>query len=207
MKINGIITAGITPMTSDGNALADPGTFEKYYQFLLDRRINGLFVCGTTGEGMLMPLSDRKAVAERAVSIVAKQVPVLVHVGCNSTAESVELTKHARSIHADGVGVITPYFFSYDKLAMFRHFQAVANAASDLPVFLYYLPSMAHNDIPPQLISEIRSVCPNVIGLKRLILTRFAFRNIATLAGKDLHCLVEIIRSHSQHWRWEQMDA
>lgn len=166
MKINGIITAGITPMTPDGSALADLATFEKYYRFLLERQINGLFVCGTTGEGMLLPLSERKTIAERAVSLVARQVPVLVHVGCNSTAESIELTEHAQSINADGVGVITPYFYTYDYLAMFRHFQAVANAAPDLPVFLYYLPSMAHNEILPQLIAELRAVCPNVIGLK-----------------------------------------
>jgi dihydrodipicolinate synthase/N-acetylneuraminate lyase len=166
MKLTGIITAALTPLTQDGEALAEMGIFEKYYRFLLDRRINGLFVCGTTGEGMVLTLPERKAVAERAVRIVAGEVPVLVHVGCNSTVESIEMARHAAAAGASGAAVITPYFYSYDQPAIGRHFRAIANAVPDLPIFLYYLPSYTHNDLSPSLVAELRAECPNITGLK-----------------------------------------
>jgi len=166
MKLNGIITAALTPLSSDGEALADTGVFEKYYRFLLDRKINGLFVCGTTGEGMVLTLAERKKVAERAVRIVSNEVPLLVHVGCNSTAESIELVRHAAYIHAQGAAVVTPYFYTYDRTAIAAHYRAIANAVPDLPIFMYYLPSYTHNDLPPSLVAELCADCPNITGLK-----------------------------------------
>lgn len=166
MTLRGIITAALTPLSQEGDSLAKVEIFEKYYRFLLDRRINGLFVCGTTGEGMVLTLQERKTVAERAIHMVAGEVPVLVHVGCNSTAESIELARHAAKAGANGAAVVTPYFYTYDRLAIGRHFQAIANAVPDLPVFLYYLPSYTHNDIPPSLVGELVKACPNIIGLK-----------------------------------------
>lgn len=166
MTLSGIITAALTPLSQEGDSLAKVEIFEKYYRFLLDRRINGLFVCGTTGEGMVLTLQERKTVAERAIHMVAGEVPVLVHVGCNSTAESIELARHAAKAGANGAAVVTPYFYTYDRLAIGRHFQAIANAVPDLPVFLYYLPSYTHNDIPPSLVGELVKACPNITGLK-----------------------------------------
>jgi 4-hydroxy-tetrahydrodipicolinate synthase len=166
MKLNGIITAALTPLSSDGGELANTVVFEKYYRFLLERKINGLFVCGTTGEGMVLTLAERKKVAERAVSIVSNEVPLLVHVGCNSTAESIELVRHTASIHAQGAAVVTPYFYSYDRTAIAAHYRAIANAVPDLPIFLYYLPSYTHNDLSPSLVVELCTECPNIIGLK-----------------------------------------
>jgi dihydrodipicolinate synthase/N-acetylneuraminate lyase len=185
LKLSGIITAAITPMSPNGGELADKSKFEQYYHFLLERKVNGIFVCGTTGEGMLLPLSERKQIAERAVAIVSGEIPVLVHVGCNSTNESIELARHAQSIHADAVGVITPYFYSYDPIAMASHFKAVANAVPDLPVFLYYLPSMAHNDIPPQLVAEICSACSNVVGIKHSDSDQVRLQEYRQAGGKD----------------------
>lgn len=166
MKLSGIITAAITPLSADGKELAEQRVFARYYRFLLERKIDGLFVCGTTGEGMLLSQAERKRVAELARDCLAGEIPLLVHVGSNSTADSIELARHAAAIHAAGIGVITPYFYTYDALALAGHFSAIANAVPDLPVFLYFLPSMAHNDLSPQLVAELRRACPNIIGLK-----------------------------------------
>lgn len=185
MKISGIITAAVTPLSADGHALAKRESFERYYRFLLDRKINGLFVCGTTGEGMLLTLDERRAVAELAVDVVAGEIPVLVHVGCNSTAESVELARHAASIRADAIGAITPYFYTYDPLAQAQHFKAIANAVPGLPVFLYYLPSYAHNDLSPDLLAELRRACPNIIGLKHSDADQVRLQEYRQAGGKD----------------------
>ncbi len=189
MKRSGIITAAVTPLSKDGSALADRAVFARYYRFLMDRQINGLFVCGTTGEGMVLTLPERKAVAEMAVSIVAGEIPVLVHAGCSSTAETIELARHAAASGVDGVGVITPYFYTYDAQALAEHFRAVANAVPDLPVFLYYLPSFAHNDLPPELVARLSRDCPNIQGLKHSDSDQIRLQEYRQAVGEDFTLL------------------
>jgi dihydrodipicolinate synthase/N-acetylneuraminate lyase len=193
MLLSGIITAALTPLSNDGDSLAENSNFEDYFEFLLERKINGIFVCGTTGEGPILSLSERKHVAETAVSIVANQVPVIVHAGCNSTIETIELAKHAKSINADGIAVISPYFYSYDVLANFDHFRRIADSVPDLPVYLYHLPSFTHNDITPALVHRLLEACPNIVGIKhsdgdqaRLLKYRqFAGEDFCILSGDD----------------------
>jgi dihydrodipicolinate synthase/N-acetylneuraminate lyase len=185
MNLSGIITAALTPFSKDGEVLAENKIFERYYKFLLEQKINGLLICGTTGEGPLMSLQERKYVAELAVSTVANQIPVIIHAGCNSTIETIELARHAKDIRADGIAVVSPYFYTYDSLALFDHFRRVADSVPNLPVFLYHLPSFAHNDIMPELISSLRITCSNIVGIKHSDDDQIRLQKYRQVAGED----------------------
>jgi len=185
MILSGIITAALTPLSSDGEHLAGKKIFERYYKFLLERGINALLICGTTGEGPILSIGERKRAAELAVCTVANQVPVIIHVGCNSTIETVELARHAERIKADGIAVVSPYFYSYDSLAQFNHFRRVAGSVPGLPVYLYYLPSFTHNDISPALIPRLFEDCPNIVGIKHSDNDRIRLQEYRRVAGKN----------------------
>ena len=73
--------------------------------------MNCLLPAGTTGEGMLLSLDERKQLAQIVVEQTAGRIDIMVHTGCITTADTIELTLHARSLGADGVSVITPYFY------------------------------------------------------------------------------------------------
>ena len=166
MNLSGIIVAPITAMSDDGQSLASDVIFHTYYQFLIERGVNGMLVGGTTGEGMLLSLDERKTLAEKTVRIVNHAVPVLIHVGANSTADAVQLAKHAAMIKADGIAVVSPSFYSYDQPALATHFTAVAKTVPDLPMYLYNLPSFVHNELLADLVVELQHTCPNIVGVK-----------------------------------------
>jgi 4-hydroxy-tetrahydrodipicolinate synthase len=166
MELAGVVVATITPMNDDGSHLAAEDVFASYFGFLVERGVHGLFVCGTTGEGALLSMDERRRVAELAVRYAARRVPVVVHVGAMATAEAVALARHAAAIGADAVAVVTPSFYPMDGEAIFQHFRAVASAVPEVPVYLYNIPSFARNEIPPAILGRLRETCPNVAGMK-----------------------------------------
>jgi dihydrodipicolinate synthase/N-acetylneuraminate lyase len=123
-------------------------------------------VGGTTGEGMLLSVDERKALCEAIVEHVAGRAPVIAHTGCISTADTVDLTRHAQLAGATAASIIVPYFFTFDDDALFGHFVTVADAAPDFPLFLYAFPGNAKNDISPALLKRLLQTAPNIVGIK-----------------------------------------
>lgn len=163
LALKGIIPAVLTPFVDDE---VDHKALARYVDWLIGHGVHGLFPVGTNGEGIVLSTTERQAVAQTVVTAAGGRVPVLVHTGAASTRETVELTVHARSIGADGVGVVAPYYFPHDDRCLEAHFAAVAQAVSDFPVFVYNIPGNAKNDIAPKLLAAIAKRCPNVVGIK-----------------------------------------
>jgi 4-hydroxy-tetrahydrodipicolinate synthase len=184
MAIHGVIPAMLTPF--DANGKVDEAALRQYVEFLLARGVHGLFPCGTNGEGLLLSLEERKRVATIVVEQVDGRVPVIVHTGAINTEQTIELTKHAKSIGADAVGVVAPYYFPHDDLCLEQHFLAVANSVPDLPVYLYNIPGNAKNSISPKLASRLHKQCPNIAGIKD--------------SSKDLNRLEEFIAANDENF-------
>jgi dihydrodipicolinate synthase/N-acetylneuraminate lyase len=85
--------------------------------------VRGLFVGGTTGEGIMLALRERMSLHESAVMAAAGRVPVLLHVGANTTAEATALARHAASLQADAIVVITPTFYALPDDALQAYFR------------------------------------------------------------------------------------
>jgi dihydrodipicolinate synthase/N-acetylneuraminate lyase len=185
LKLKGIITAAVTPLSSDGAELAQESVFSAYYGFLIKRGMNGLLIGGTTGEAPLLTLAERKTISERAVGIISHTIPVIIHAGCISTAETVELARHAAAIGAEGIAVLTPYFFHYNPVAMEKHYRTVAEAVPSLPVYLYYLPEFTHNDISAELLHKLLTTCPNIMGIKHSDADMVHLQEYRRVAGWD----------------------
>jgi 4-hydroxy-tetrahydrodipicolinate synthase len=89
----------------------------------------------------------------------------LIGVGAVGTRETVELARHAEGVGADGLLVVSPYYWKVGEEALFKHFVTVAESV-DTPVLIYNLPVLTGIELSPSLISRVASECPNVIGLK-----------------------------------------
>lgn len=164
-KLYGVITAMTTPFTSTGEV--DKEALEQQVEFLISKGVNCLYPTGTTGEMYLMSVDERKLVAETVVKKAAGRVTVYIHVGAMSQEDTIILAKHAEEIGADGIGVVTPSYFTVDERAMVEYYRTVASAVSkDFPVYVYVIPQLAHNDITPETMEIICNECTNVIGVK-----------------------------------------
>lgn len=132
----GSLVALVTPF-SDGQV--DYETLDELVEFHLTSGTDGIVPVGTTGESPTLSYEEHKAVIERVISIVDRQVPVIAGTGSNSTAEAIELTEHARKCGADGSLQVCPYYNKPTQEGFYQHFKAIAEEV-DLPLVLYNIP-------------------------------------------------------------------
>ncbi len=137
----GIIPPMMTAFTKDGEVY-EKGTRE-IVDFIVPH-VQGLYPVGSYGCGPMMSISERKRTAEIILDHVRGRVPVIVHVGCADTKNTVDLAKHAESIGAAAVGAVTPYYNEYDQECIYVHFKTLLDSVG-IPVFLYNNPRLSGN--------------------------------------------------------------
>lgn len=160
-EAHGIVPAIVTPV--DGKNRFAPLPFERLMKRLYEAGVHGLYVCGQTGEGLQQPPEQRQEVAEMAVRFSPPEKSVIVHVGAASTDETVRLARHASGIGAAAISSLPPLgSYSFEEIRSF--YQALA-AASEVPLLIYYFPSLAPSI---RTLDQILELCriPNVAGLK-----------------------------------------
>jgi dihydrodipicolinate synthase/N-acetylneuraminate lyase len=156
------IAAALTPLRDGGREL-DDDAFMPYLDFLSDAGIEGVLLLGTTGEGILLSLSERKRAIANAVS---GPLPVLAHCGAQTTADTVALAAAAAEAGTEGVAVIAPPYFQFDDDALLAHFAAAARACAPLPFYVYELEKASGYAIPVSVVERLRSTVDNVAGMK-----------------------------------------
>jgi 4-hydroxy-tetrahydrodipicolinate synthase len=155
----------ITPL--DANDQVNESAIKQLTNFLIEKGVDCLYPLGTTGEMYRLSASERKRVAEIVVNEANGRVPVFIHIGAMGMDETIELSKHACNIGADGIGAVTPSYFSVNDREMEEYYVAIAKAVpKDYPVYLYNIPQCSGNDLKPAVIRNIIDRCPNVIGIK-----------------------------------------
>lgn len=163
--INGVIVPLLTPF--DGQGKIDQTATANLVSFLIERGVAGLFPAGTTGEGPLLSIDERRLLAETVVKATNRRVRVIIHTGAVTTAETIALTQHAQAIGADAVAVIPPYYFHYSDESLYHHFCAIARSAPDFPIYLYNNPAVGNsNRLSFSLILRLLETCPNIVGMK-----------------------------------------
>ena len=144
--IQGLIAATYTPLNSDGSINLD--IIEGYVDQLLDSGVTGLFVCGTTGEGMSLTSAERKALSTQFVKAAAGRCPVIVHVGHNSLCEAAELAEHAQAIGATATSATCPSYFTVDTAQdLVDCMHQVASSAADIPFYYYHIPPLTRSTV------------------------------------------------------------
>ncbi|MDQ2674589.1 MAG: dihydrodipicolinate synthase family protein [Chloroflexota bacterium] len=158
-----LIVAAVTPLSEDGAAL-DLACVPAYVDFLESHGADGVFACGTTGEGVLLSLDERRRTAEAYRG--ALRGKLIVHAGAQTTADTTALASHAREIGADAVAVIPPPYFPLDDDALTGHFVAAARAAAPLPFFCYAFAPKSGYPLPVDVVRRIGASVDNLAGLK-----------------------------------------
>ena len=162
---NGVLPAMATPLAVDGYRV-NTAVLPELVQFLLDAGVKGLFVGGTTGEGILLDVEERMRLHEATIAAAAGRAPVIVHVGANRTDVAVTLARHARDVGADAIAAVTPYFYGVGDDGLVSYYQAITTAVPDMPVLLYDIPHLAMNGISPEALVRLGRELPTLAGIK-----------------------------------------
>ena len=168
----------------------DYAALARLVEFHVARNSDGLVACGTSGEAATLSDYERRSVIERVVAVSAKRLPVIAGTGTNNTAQSVEFTRFAEQIGADGTLAVTPYYNRPTPKGLRAHFGALAEA-SRLPLVLYNVPARTGCDLKTPTVVELRREHANVVAIKEASGSMGRARelrnacDIALIAGED----------------------
>jgi len=181
-EFKGLWPAMFTPVDSKGDPAMDQ--LEKLVALLISQGMDGLYILGSTGQGVLFTEDQRKKVAAAVTEMAAGKVPVIVQVGSLTTEESVRLAKHAAQCGADGVSSVGPIYFAASANMALEHYRAIASA-TDLPFFPYQL---GDSSIPAETIGFVKRVLelPNIAGMKLTTNHLLQISSIHNYAGDRL---------------------
>jgi len=184
----GSIPALITPF-KDG--AFDEDAFRSLIDWHVEQGTNGLVPCGTTGESPTLDHAEHRRVVEVCIDAAAGRIPVIAGTGSNSTAEAIDLTRHAKQAGADAALVVTPYYNKPTQEGLYQHFKAVQDA-TDIPILVYNVPPRSAVDMTVETMGRLARL-PNIVGVKdatqdltRPIMTRLAIGpDFCQLSGED----------------------
>lgn len=162
MKIQGIITAMVTPFDAEQNINA--AATKQLVEKLISKGVGGIFILGTNGEFHVLNDDEKVEFAKIVIEAVAHRVPVYVGTGGNSTKQVVELSKRMEAIGADALSVITPFLVPIKQSELVAHYKRIA-ASVKLPIVLYNIPKNTGVNIEPESVRELAAV-GNIVGIK-----------------------------------------
>lgn len=157
----GAATALVTPFKEgkvDFNALG------KLIEFQIEQGIDGLVICGTTGEASTLNNEEHIKTVKYAVKKTAGRVPVIAGSGSNDTRQAIEMSKALEDLGVEGLLLVTPYYNKCTQKGLINHYTAIADSIN-IPSLLYSVPGRTGVNISPFAVSQLCSH-PNIAGIK-----------------------------------------
>lgn len=142
----------------------DTGKIKELVKIYKSLGVKGVYACGSTGEGFLLSTQERKQVAQAVCEAAGDDFTVIVHIGCASTKESIELARHAESVGANAVSAVPSVYYHLPPESVKLHWQSIINS-TDLPFIIYNIPQLTGFNLSPQLLKEMAEN-EKVIGVK-----------------------------------------
>ena len=158
----GSLVAMVTPFR---NGNVDEAKVRELVEFHVKHGTDALVPCGTTGESPTLSHDEHKRVVELVVEATAGRIAVVAGTGSNSTAEAIDLTRHAERAGARGALVVNPYYNKPTQEGLYRHFRAVAESAA-LPILVYNIQSRTAVNVETDTLARLVRDCKNVVGVK-----------------------------------------
>lgn len=183
----GCATAIATPMNADGSINYEE--FGRLIDFQIENGIDGLVICGTTGESATMTDEEHREVIRFGIERVNHRVPVIAGAGSNDTAYAVELSKEAERMGANALLQVTPYYNKASQRGLVKHFTTIADAVN-IPIMLYNVPSRTGCNIGVDAYIEL-SKHQNITAVKEAsgnmstVMALSAYTDLDIYSGND----------------------
>ena len=189
LDLRGLVAATFTPFKPD--ASLDLARIGPMVDFLISQNIAGLYVLGSTGEGLSLTMQERCQVAETFVRAAAGRVPVIVQVGCESLMTAKQLAEHAAAKGADAISAVSPVYFKPDSMeSLIDSMALVASGAPSLPFYYYHIPAVsgvAHDMV--EFLDRGGAKIRNLCGIKFTSPSVHEFQACVAAAGTNAEIL------------------
>lgn len=159
----GVFTALITPFTDYGTV--DYAALERIVEYQIEKGIDGLVPCGTTGESPTLSHEEHDRVIAQTIKFARGRVPVIAGTGSNATSEAIRLSQHAQDAGVDAVLLVNPYYNKPTQTGLYRHFRAIADSVS-VPCVLYNIKGRTGVNLETDTLLHLVHDCPNIRAVK-----------------------------------------
>jgi 4-hydroxy-tetrahydrodipicolinate synthase len=149
--------SGVAIVTPFKAGSIDFDAFKNLIEWHIHEKTDAIIVCGTTGESATLSDDEKKSLFKFAVDVAQKRTQIICGTGTNNTAQSIELSLYAKSVDADGLLLITPYYNKPTQRGLYSHFKAIADVC-DLPIILYNVPSRTGVNMLPETVKALSEI-------------------------------------------------
>lgn len=167
----------------DENDNIDTDKMKQLVKVYKDRGVKGVYACGSTGEGFLLSMDERKQVIEAVKEAAGDDFTVIVHVGCASTKESIELAKYCEKVGVDAVSAVPCVYYHLPEESVKMHWQAIVDS-TNLPFIIYNIPQLTGFNLTPELLGEL-SKNEKIVGVKNSAEAVYLMERYRQAAGDD----------------------
>ena len=162
-KYQGVFPAFYACYDAEGNISVEG--VKALTRHLIAKGVKGVYVGGSSGECIYQHVEERKTVLEAVMSEAKGKLTVIAHVGCNNTADSMELARHAESVGVDAIASIPPIYFHLPEYGIAQYWNDISAAAPNTDFVIYNIPQLAGVALTTSLLREMKKN-PRVIGVK-----------------------------------------
>lgn len=177
----------ITPSVTafDEQSHIDIEANKKIYDYLIDGGMDGILILGSIGEFFAIPIEEKKQLIETAIQHINKRVTLYVGTNCMVLDDCIELSNYAIEKGADGVMIISPYYFNLPKASIINFYSQIAQNVKG-NIFLYNFPERTGYDLSAEIVLELAHKYPNIIGIKDTVSTMGHTRSLIQAIKKEL---------------------
>jgi len=181
----GSFVAMVTPFRS---GKVDEAKLKELVEFHITHGTDGLIPCGTTGESPSLSHDEHRRVVELVIEASRGRIRVVAGTGSNSTAEAIDMTKHAERAGATGALVVNPYYNKPTQEGLYRHFRAVAESVA-IPILLYNIQSRTAINVETDTLARLVRDAKNIVGVKEASGSLDQMSQVIAACGPDFSVL------------------
>ena len=183
-QFSGSYTVAVTPFTDDLSAV-DVDRLKAFLDWQLEENVPGIIMLGTTGEFLSVTPEERRLIIDETVKHIDGRIPVLIGTADASTAKAVAQSVEAKDLGADGLMIISPYYYTPTDDEIYRYFEAIVGA-QDLPIMLYNNPVTSNVDLSAELVARLAKDFETISYIKESSQDIARVRDVIDLAGDDI---------------------
>ncbi len=177
----GIIPAFYACYDENNNISKD--ATKKLARFYADKGVQGLYVGGSSGEGFLLTVEERKEMLEAVMEEVGSELKIIVHVGAAATRDSMELAKHAEKVGAHALSAVPNVYYGLPERSIELHWKNIMDSA-DLPFIIYNIPQTTGYNLSLNLLRRMLSY-PKIVGIKNSSMSTYDIQKFKAVGGND----------------------
>ncbi|MEM3697274.1 MAG: 4-hydroxy-tetrahydrodipicolinate synthase [Candidatus Bathyarchaeia archaeon] len=163
IELKGVIVPMLTPFKRNGELNMD--ALKMLTEHLIEQEINGLFPVSSIGEAAKLSMEEKKIIIKMVVDVANGRVPVIPGTGFPDEKRTIQLTRYARDVGADGVVIVEPYYQKPSFKALYQYYKRINRAVKNFPLLLYNIPSLAGYELTTKLVVSCADL-DNIVGIK-----------------------------------------